>query len=435
MPEIFLPASSRAAASPDVRRRDSADTSAQGTNTPPDAFARTLQTQMDDRQSAARRAQNEAQRPSEPQRPNAEQAARSAQAAEDDGARAAPAHRASTAAEAGRPEAARTQRAGKPAAQAVEDDAAKSDKISADTAAAADAGNLAAAQVAATPLQTTSASTPACDPPSGEQAMAGQDAAADADQGQAQSHAHAQALPVPQDPARQASPEGGDAAASNTTVDALDAPLRATASNLRDTPTPLRAETANAGATDTLTAAPESTPAHLDGKPVEQGTQAGAGNFLSASLRSQATPAAPTPTAFVSTPTNHAGFADDVGQRVVLFAGRGESKAELILTPAHLGRVEVTLTISAEQATAQFVASSNAARDALEQAMPRLREMLAEAGIQLGESHVGTRSDQEGREAPRGSAFGGSDFAAGADTTSGARQWIRQGVGMIDTFA
>ena len=67
--------------------------------------------------------------------------------------------------------------------------------------------------------------------------------------------------------------------------------------------------------------------------------------------------------------------------------------------------------------------------------MPRLREMLAEAGIQLGESHVGTQSERQGGDGRHGGGFKGSEFAAGADTMEGSRQWIRQGSGMIDTFA
>lgn len=145
---------------------------------------------------------------------------------------------------------------------------------------------------------------------------------------------------------------------------------------------------------------------------------------------------APAPTAFISTAAHQPGFADELGQRVLLFAGRGESRAELILTPAHLGRVEISLTVSAEQTTAQIVAANAAARDALEQALPRLREMLAQAGITLGESNVDTQSrgeaqDGRGRTAYRGAiALGTSDAAA----ASGPDQRTR-GPGLIDTFA
>ena len=160
-------------------------------------------------------------------------------------------------------------------------------------------------------------------------------------------------------------------------------------------------------------------------------------NPVQAAIRQTATPNAPAPTAFVATPAGQPGFADDVGQRVMLFARRGESKAELILTPPQLGRVEVSLTISAEQATAQFVANSQSARDALEQAMPRLREMLAEAGIQLGQSSVGTRSEQHAGDGRQGARYHGGDHISNpADAVrNGARPWTTAATGLIDTFA
>ena len=123
---------------------------------------------------------------------------------------------------------------------------------------------------------------------------------------------------------------------------------------------------------------------------------------------------------------------------MVLFAGRGESRAELILTPPHLGRVEVSLTVSGDQTTAQFVAATPAARDALEQALPRLREMLAQAGITLGESNVNTQQGREDRESGRNQAYRGT-AAIGAGIEMGApgssARWLGQSNGLVDTFA
>lgn len=139
----------------------------------------------------------------------------------------------------------------------------------------------------------------------------------------------------------------------------------------------------------------------------------------------------------VNTPAGQSAFADDVGDRVMWMLGRAESKAELVLTPPTLGKVEVSINLSGDQTTAQFVASSQAARDALEQAMPRLREILQQSGISLGQTSVGTSGDQQAAQdegSRRGHGTNGSGGVDGADGV-GASRWIRQSEGMVDTFA
>lgn len=139
----------------------------------------------------------------------------------------------------------------------------------------------------------------------------------------------------------------------------------------------------------------------------------------------------------VPQPTGHPAWAESVGSRVTWMVGAGESKAELVLTPPQLGRVEVTLTMNGEHTTAQFVAATPAAREALEQAMPRLREVLADAGISLTGSGVST-SDQQGSsgDAPRqGSGRPAVSMAPGNDAAPPARPWLQRGQGLVDTFA
>ncbi len=67
--------------------------------------------------------------------------------------------------------------------------------------------------------------------------------------------------------------------------------------------------------------------------------------------------------------------------------------AEIRLDPAELGSVHVKVALSGESATVNFVVQSQQARDAVDTATPKLREMLAEKGIELGESSVRQESD------------------------------------------
>lgn len=154
-----------------------------------------------------------------------------------------------------------------------------------------------------------------------------------------------------------------------------------------------------------------------------------------AALRQQAiTARTTTPQLPVQTPAGQEGWAEDVGNRVTWMLGRAESKAELVLTPAGLGKLEVSINLNGDQTTAQFIASSQAARNALEEALPRLREILSQAGINLGETNVSTSGDQQaGRDDGNGKNWHGSDGGT-AGATGATAAWLRRHDGMVDTF-
>ncbi len=135
----------------------------------------------------------------------------------------------------------------------------------------------------------------------------------------------------------------------------------------------------------------------------------------------------------------------DVGDHMVWMANQGHSRAELVLTPPQLGRIEISLSMSGDQASAVFTAASPAVREALENAMPRLREILADAGVMLGQAQVGAdtsgrsanggengdNSSQQGRAA---AGFGGGTATA-AIAAGATNPWLRSGRGMVDVFA
>ena len=147
-----------------------------------------------------------------------------------------------------------------------------------------------------------------------------------------------------------------------------------------------------------------------------------------------------TPQLPVHTPAGQQAWAEDVGNQVRWMLGRAESKAELVLTPPNLGKLEVSINLNGDQTTAQFIASSQAARDALERAMPQLREVLQQAGIMLGDANVSTSQlgaggegqESHGRSGARGEAAIAGD-AGGNGSSTGV--WLRQQQGMVDTFA
>lgn len=96
----------------------------------------------------------------------------------------------------------------------------------------------------------------------------------------------------------------------------------------------------------------------------------------------------------VATPVHSPNWSAEVGQRVVWMARNNVQEAQLSVNPPNLGPIEITLSLKDDAATARFFSPHAEVREILEQALPRLREMLAGAGVQLGQSDVGAQSQQ-----------------------------------------
>ncbi len=102
----------------------------------------------------------------------------------------------------------------------------------------------------------------------------------------------------------------------------------------------------------------------------------------------------------------------EFAQKMVWLANQQHQVAELRLNPAHLGPVEIMLSLTSEngtQASAQFVSPHLAVREAIEAAMPRLREMMAESGIQLGDVMVSAESPQHQEQSGQHSHYLGKN--------------------------
>lgn len=92
---------------------------------------------------------------------------------------------------------------------------------------------------------------------------------------------------------------------------------------------------------------------------------------------------------------NQAGWDKALGQRLVFMAANGMDSAELRLDPPQLGKVHVKLSIQSDQAQVMLQAANPLARDAMETALPRLREMLGAEGLQLESAQVTDRNDAD----------------------------------------
>ena len=94
----------------------------------------------------------------------------------------------------------------------------------------------------------------------------------------------------------------------------------------------------------------------------------------------------------VQAPVSEPGFAQALSRQVVWMVDKDAQVAELRINPPELGPVEVRLTLTHDSAAAEFVSPHAEVRAAIENAIVRLRESMAEAGIQLGEASVSAES-------------------------------------------
>ena len=132
-----------------------------------------------------------------------------------------------------------------------------------------------------------------------------------------------------------------------------------------------------------------------------------------------------------------------LGERMVWMVKRDLQQAELRLNPQHLGPVEVRIEIRNEQASITFSAHHAVTRDALEAAVPRLREMLGDNGVNLASVDISRQHSGSGQGQQRGGEDGQrqdrsvlpEDVAQISDGSPDSGRVLYGGVGLVDLFA
>jgi flagellar hook-length control protein FliK len=123
-----------------------------------------------------------------------------------------------------------------------------------------------------------------------------------------------------------------------------------------------------------------------------------------------------------------ASWTEQLAGKLTLMVGRGIQSASIQLSPENLGPLEIRISVQNEQASVWFGAAHADTRAALEQALPRLRELLAGQGLNLSDAGVF-------REAPRQSNK--SYVPATNSSVEGEREFnVAIGIrGMVDAYA
>jgi hypothetical protein len=132
----------------------------------------------------------------------------------------------------------------------------------------------------------------------------------------------------------------------------------------------------------------------------------------------------------VQAPVGSAAWSEEIAARLTLMTEHGKHSASLRLSPEHLGPMEVRIAVNDDQASVWFGAAHADTRAAIEQALPRLRELFESQGMSLTDAGVF-------REPPRDQPQGHippelrDDAAPTEDSVSVARARL----GLVDAYA
>ncbi|HEB60088.1 MAG TPA: hypothetical protein ENJ01_12760 [Gammaproteobacteria bacterium] len=144
----------------------------------------------------------------------------------------------------------------------------------------------------------------------------------------------------------------------------------------------------------------------------------------------------------IRTPVQHPAWAGEVSERLQWMVRNNLQQADIQLDPPELGRLDVRVVVNNDQTHIQFASSHATVRDALESALPRLREMFHEQGLNLGNVDISQHSAQQQErgdaEQPHAHDYveaNDEDGRGSSMTTHATGSPGSQGRGLLDVFA
>ncbi|MET0288047.1 MAG: flagellar hook-length control protein FliK, partial [Pseudoxanthomonas sp.] len=128
-------------------------------------------------------------------------------------------------------------------------------------------------------------------------------------------------------------------------------------------------------------------------------------------------------------------FSEEIGAHLKWMADQKVGHAHLRISPDDMGTVDIRLKLDGDRVSADFSAAQADVRQALEQSLPRLRELLGQHGFQLAHADVGQQSrqnsDAPGQLAGRGGTVETPDD--GTITTVSVASLLHRG--LLDAYA
>ncbi len=127
-----------------------------------------------------------------------------------------------------------------------------------------------------------------------------------------------------------------------------------------------------------------------------------------------------------------------LGERAIMMAQHGPRTAHIQLDPPELGALQIRVHLQGQdQVSVSFTSANPAVRDALEQQLPRLREMFADQGLSLQDSSVSDEASRQGSgQREQAESFGRPGGYGGTeDGETDALPAPAVALGMVDYYA
>ena len=140
-----------------------------------------------------------------------------------------------------------------------------------------------------------------------------------------------------------------------------------------------------------------------------------------------------TNTADLKSPVGSSAWQDEVATHLTWMTQKGLETGSLRVSPEHLGPVEVNISVQNGDASVWFAANHPDTRAALEQALPRLREMFANQGMNLADSGVSRQS--HGNQSRSGASQGVTGVSAVGAPDGSSSASARINLGLVDLYA
>lgn len=128
---------------------------------------------------------------------------------------------------------------------------------------------------------------------------------------------------------------------------------------------------------------------------------------------------------------------NQLGQQLQRMVRDGQWQANINLNPARLGQIRINMTMEDGVLTTQLLSANQGVRELLEGGMPRLRELLEESGLQLGQFDVGSDAGNQQQFAQQEENNGVVTQVSSTDDANTAAATVSQSQhdGDLDTFA
>jgi flagellar hook-length control protein FliK len=134
----------------------------------------------------------------------------------------------------------------------------------------------------------------------------------------------------------------------------------------------------------------------------------------------------------LKSPVGSAAWDDELGSKLTWMTQNGLETGSLRVSPEHLGPVEVKISVQNGDASVWFGATHPDTRAALEQALPRLREMFASQGMTLSDSGVSRESPRNQTKSQSPQSISAVSAVGSADVSTVAAS--RMSLGLVDTY-